>query len=356
VARIGESAIVTAKDGKIEVTAKTSDTPKSVATSSISFSDEAKDQQDNGDGKTSSSWGGSFIFTMSNNDAEAFIGKSAQVNARKSLLVRSTTEMPYDAISSYLEEIEAFTKAETYESRDLGPGLPVQIPVNFIEAAGKAKEKYASDYFGTKSLFTSWSRTSGESSGKSNQGAADIFILWNKSRAHIDSNAMVNQDTRYRSDAQDVRVEAVNDVAAVNFSGVIPDGEFGNFAEVEIPSIKEDTEAATSPMCRRTSGQTPVSTVRPLPWLRETPPRTSALHRLRQKPERNPSTVPCPWPFSGTTRSQRSTETPSWIPVSRPSPARMPPSWWRRGTTPCWSTRPAARPSGKARQPGRPGP
>ena len=179
-ARIGDAAVVKAQ-GLISVTATVSEVPEVSAVASVDSTDENKKKN---------AVAGAVVVSYFHNNASAYIGKAAEVNARGALTVKSETLNPYEIQWATISGVSDITDK-------LNPNLGIQ-----------------------NGFFTSWAQSNAAVTDIGIAGSVVLFSIENNSSAFIDENAAVNQDAAYRSGAQTVTVEAKNDIQSINLSGV----------------------------------------------------------------------------------------------------------------------------------------
>ena len=184
VARIGDGAVVTSTSGDIIISATTSVVPK-LKSENIVTSLKTQQGKETIDTRKKSA-GISTTVGVYITNAEAAIGKLADVNAFGSITIQSKTQMPASSGEWGLKDL-------------IGSGFGLQ-----------------------RLFFTSWAQASAEGTHYASQWTNNIFVAINSSKAYIDEGARINQDLALRSDRQDVIVDASSDIFTTNLSGVIP--------------------------------------------------------------------------------------------------------------------------------------
>ncbi len=134
---------------------------------------------------------GAIDITNTTDDVEAYIGSNAEVNAHHNIEVNSAINMPYE-ITWYK-----------------------------IKGASDVINKINSNLGLQSGFFTTWAQTTSGGTKVGLAGGVNIAIFNETSKAYIDSNAKINQDTGYTSNPASVQVTANNDIETLNLGGKI---------------------------------------------------------------------------------------------------------------------------------------
>ncbi|MBD1822859.1 DUF4347 domain-containing protein [Cyanobacteria bacterium FACHB-DQ100] len=224
-ARIGDTyksgetsaANVMAKSGSIAVNATAEYRPNVTASSmlddsgsSSSSSDSSSSSSGSSSSTSSSSFAGSAGVAIGDytNNVSAYIGSSATVNAYKSLSVTANTLNNY-SVQWGVNLVEPFTETGDWQTK---AGTFVS------NLTGYLNNNLGLDNY----IFDSWSQATASAESKlAAAGAVTVLSLDHTSKAYIDQNAKINQDTTLRSDQQTVTVESNSINESVHFGGNI---------------------------------------------------------------------------------------------------------------------------------------
>lgn len=137
------------------------------------------------------------IYGQYTNNANAFIGDNAVVDAKKKLDIQSSVTIPFDnhwGMTDQSKVVENITNA--FMSENLGLD---------------------------KAMFTSWAQASADADKGSGAASVDIMNFNNNTKAYIGKNALVNQDTAFNSanTENDVSVKANTKVTTLDLSGML---------------------------------------------------------------------------------------------------------------------------------------
>jgi hypothetical protein len=187
-AKIGDGATVKSETGGIDVTSNILDVVETSAISTIDSNDE--DQKQN-------SISVAVVVGNFHNNATAFIGNGAVVNAPDVVLVEAETKMPYE--------------------------------IQWLQLTGLSDitDKLNSNFGIQNGFFTSWAQSNAQGTVTGIAGSVNVLNITNTTLAYIDENAQVNQDAAFRFGNQDVIITAKNQVETVNLSGVFGIKFFG---------------------------------------------------------------------------------------------------------------------------------
>ncbi|MEM6446315.1 MAG: hypothetical protein AAF704_07085, partial [Cyanobacteria bacterium P01_D01_bin.123] len=282
-ARIGDDAAVDAQD-EIEVKASIDNRPDVTASSSIDETTQEVDPDETAD-QQGSKFAGSAAVAVGDytNNAEAYIGDNAEVDAGGTLDVTSEALNDYefafgvnlwDSVNvsadfntnDGTQVIDAGTVVEVKEGHDAGgeaeilyeyignkPGDSIDLSQedfgntsNWDELGSKAQVRgttfienlttYLDDNFGLdNNAVDSWGQSTAKGSDVSIAGAVTVLGLNHTSDAYIGNGAQINQQTAFRTGSQSVNVVANSINEAVHFGGNIAlPGISGNITKYTI--------------------------------------------------------------------------------------------------------------------------
>ena len=195
-ARIGDGATVKS-GGTLDVTAKVEEVPE--------FASASKAKIESG-GVEQSTTGATIATSVADikNTAKAYIGDNAVVDAADAINVASTVTMPFE-----LDFVDYF---DLNFNGSVGQGI--EEVSNLLENITTHIKKD----LGVAVLFSSWAKA--KAAGDSSYaGSANYFDVDNVSEAYIGENALINQDSNYRSGNQTVAVDAYADSFTLHFAG-----------------------------------------------------------------------------------------------------------------------------------------
>ncbi len=207
IARIGDHAVVTSL-GAIDINSLVKNRPSISGTALIGESQK--------DPPPKIGFSAAIPLGIYNNNAQAYIGESSQVNAKKSLNVTSATRNEYEF--QYGKDLyDTFTQEKDAQGNTLTYGARAKNVLSSF--AGYLNNNLGLD----KYVFDSWSQSTA-GGGASTLGAAasaTILTLNHSSKAYIADHAQINQNSSLRSDQQTVTVQSFSVNESVNFSGNI---------------------------------------------------------------------------------------------------------------------------------------